>query len=185
MKDNKTYPKGLTISYLFTSPYFERLLTDIRCCEYILRTIFRRDDINVIESEIMLMTFERPDSTWVQVKAKNNDGEPVSFGLQLQSEYMEDMMVVLDESVKRTKDSHECYAVSFEPVDVLRINCPIHIIDCGIKRKKSIFKGPSIVYVNVNSSEEPYKSLFDDLKCNDPKDMHNEIIAEAVRKMKF
>lgn len=135
MKDNKTYPKGLTISYLFTSPYFERLLTDIRCCEYILRTIFRRDDINVIESEIMIMTFERPDSTWVHVKAENNNGEPVSFGLQLHSEYMQEMMAVLDESVKRTKNSHECYAVSFEPTDVLRINCPIHIINCGIKRK--------------------------------------------------
>ena len=185
MTENENYRKFIARPLLLTSPHFERLLSDVKCCEYILRTLFRRDDIHVIESEIMLMTLLRPDSMWVQVKAKNNDGEPVSFGLQLESEFMEDMRVVLDELVKRTKDSHECYAVSFEQVDVLRLNNPMHVLNMCIKRKNGMFKGPSLAYVNVNATEEPYKSLFDDLKCNDPKKMRNEIIADAVRKMKF
>lgn len=185
MKDIKFLPKSLASSRFLTSPFFEIMMTDIKCCEHILRTIFSRDDINVVESEIMLMTFWRPDSTWVHVKAKNSEGEPVSFGLQIQSEFMEDMMVVLDESVNRTKDSHECYAVSFETVDPFHLNGPIHVIRNGIKRKNKIFKGPFTVYVNINTSEEPYKTLFDDLKCDNPKDMQNKIIAEAARKMKF
>lgn len=178
-------PKSLANSRFLTSPFFETMMTDIKCCEHILRTIFRRDDINVIESETMIMTLWRPDSTWVHVKAKNSEGEPISFGLQLQSEFMEDMMVVLDESVKRTKDSHECYAVSFEKTDLFSLNNPIHIISCGIKRKNKVFKGPSTVYVNINTSDEPYKTLFDDLKCDNPEDMQNKIIAEAAKNIKF
>ena len=94
MTENENYRKFIARPLLLTSPYFERLLSDVKCCEYILRTIFRRDDIHVIESEIMLMTLLRPDSIWVQVKAKNNDGEPVSFGLQLESEFMEDYVLI-------------------------------------------------------------------------------------------
>ena len=111
MTENNNYREYFAKPFLLTSPYFERLLSDIKCCEYVLRTIFKRDDINVIESEIMIMPFERPSWMWVQVKAENNKGEPVSFGLQLGSNSIGIMAGAIDDVVKRTKDSHECYVV--------------------------------------------------------------------------
>ena len=176
--------------------FMRNVLKDSACTEYILKVIMDQDNLK-LEDQILQADYKNLQgrSSILDCIALDNSGRKYNIefqnadsGASLKRARYHGSLVDANtlETGQVPNELPDTYIIFITENDTLGCNLPIYHINRVIEEnRQQCYDQLHIIYVNSSVQDDTALGrLMHDLHCSDPHDMHSEILAQRVLKLK-
>ncbi len=181
---------------LMDDDFMSKVFEDIPCAEHLLRTILKRDDLQVLEVHPQhdLRNLEgrsvRLDIYAIDETGKRYDIEVQRDNRGANIKRARYNSCLIDASITEPGEDYEAlsenYVIFIVENDIFKKKLPIYHIERTIlETGEPVNDGAHIIYVNTSCvTDTPLGLLVQDMKNPDPYTLHSEVLAERSKYVK-